>query len=435
MSAIAHNTMADKSKANHFFILSVSLAILTVAGAIFGYLKITKPETNPIKTQEKSWVVSTVSITPTTLAPTLTLYGRVESPKNAILRTPNFALTANTAVIVVAVLEGEAVRKNQLLIQLDDQDSQLNLKQREAEVKEIEAQISAEKQNHASNLIAITHEETLLKLAQATAKRAKQLKQQRVGSQAALEDAQQLVARQRLTVVSRQTQIKTHPSRLAQLQAKRSKALALWEVARLEWQRTKILAPFNGIVSTVSVSVGDRVRSGDALVTLYDNTALEVRAQIPTQYTDVILQALSLRQTLMATAQIDAHPLLLGLDRVSGQVNRNSGGIDGLFLVMKGANTLRLGQFLNLFLTLPAQSQVVALPLSALYGKDRIYKFVAGRMQGLTVEPVGQYLDKSTKEIKVLIRNPLLKANDQIITTSLPNALEGLKVQAISIKH
>lgn len=409
--------------------LLLSLLILTIGGVGFWYLHTTKPQPKTIENKEKTWMVSTVSATPKTLAPTLTLYGRVESPRDAVLRAPNLALSANAEVIVVAVLEGEQVKKNQLLIQLDDRDSQLNLAQREAEITDIEAQISVEQQRHENNLEAIGHDETLLKLAQESVKRAEQLKQQRVGSQAALEDAQQAVERQLLTIVNRRIEIKTHLARLAQLEAKQVRAVVLRDGAQLELERTKIVAPFSGIVSQVSVSVGDRVRSGDALLALYDHTALEVRAQIPNRYTGIVLQTLAEGRTLAAKAEVNAQRILLGLDRVSGQISRDSGGIDGLFLVIKGTNLLRLGQFITVFLDLPVQPQVVALPFSALYGKNRIYKLVAERMQGLTVERVGEYAE-STGEVRALVRSPQLTAGDQIITTQLPNAMEGLKVRA-----
>lgn len=408
--------------------LLLSLLILTIGGVGFWHLYTTKPQAKPIQKGEKTWIVSTVSVTPKTLAPTLTLYGRVESPRDAVLRAPNLTLSANTEVVVVAVLEGEQVKKNQLLVQLDDRDSQLNLTQREAEIADIEAQISVEKQRHENNLVAISYDETLLKLAQESVKRAEQLKQQRVGSQAALEEAQQAVERQMLTIVNRRIEIKTHPARLAQLEAKQVRAIALRDNARLELERTKIVAPFNGIVSQVSVSVGDRVRSGDALLALYDNTALEVRAQIPNRHTGMVLQTLAIGRALAAKAEVNTQPILLGLDRVSGQISRDSGGIDGLFLVIKGGNALRLGQFIKVLLDLPAQTQVVVLPFSAMYGKDRIYKLVAERMQGLTVERVGEYVE-STEEAKILVRSPQLKAGDQIVTTQLPNAMEGLKVR------
>lgn len=413
--------------------LFLALLVLAVGGAGFWYMLKTKPQAQPIKAEEKTWLVSTVSVTPQTLTPTVTLYGRVESPRDAVLRAPTQTLSANTEVWAVSVLEGEHVNENQLLIQLDDRDSQLNLKQREADVLDLEAQIENEEKRHASNLVAITYDEMLLKLTQESMNRAVQLKKQDVGSQAALEDTQKTVGQQMITVTNRRLEIETHPARLAQLKARLERTVALRDSARLELARAQVVAPFAGIVAEVSVSVGDRVRSGDALLALYDNTELEVRAQIPNRYADSVLETLATEQVLIANAKVNDRPLFLGLDRVAGKISQDSGGIEGLFRVTKGAQFLRLGQFMTLVLNLPPQQQVVMLPFSALYGTDRVYKSVAGRMQGLTIERVGEYAVPSG-EIKILAYSPKLKAGDQIITTQLPNAIEGLKINVVSPK-
>ncbi len=412
-----------------FFRFLLPLLILAMGiGGSNALLKI-KQKSKPIEIKEKIYPVSTLSVTLATLSPTLTLYGRVESPYTATLRTPNQSFNLNAQVIAVAVREGEKVLKNNLLIQLEDNDSHLNLKQRKADIVEIEAQIELEKQDYTRNLTALTHEETLLSLTQKTVERLRQLKKQRVSSQSALEEAQQAVERQMLAVIHRRLEIKNYKTRLLQLQAKRSRVVAQRDLARLEIVRTKITAPFNGIIAQVFVAIGDRVRSGDPLLSLYDNTVLELRAQIPNRFSGKILDALTGGgYQLQAYATLNKNRVLLQLDRVSGQINPDSGGIDALFRVIEGSHLLRLGQFLTVYLNLPQQSQVVALPFEAVYGTDRIYKQVDGRMRGLMVERVGEQILSSGKS-HILVRSPALQKGDQVVITQLPNAMDGLKVQ------
>ncbi|MEN8215215.1 MAG: HlyD family efflux transporter periplasmic adaptor subunit [Pseudomonadota bacterium] len=411
--------------------LLMPMLILAIGYGGFRYMQKTKPKNAPIKIEEQAWVVTVVSVTPATLSPTLTLYGRVESPRTATLRAPSQSLNVNAKVIEVAVLEGETVKKEDRLIRLEDSDSIFNLKQREADIVDIEAQIDLEKQRHANNLTALTHDEALLKLMQTSVERLRKLKKQRLSSQSALEEAQQAVERQMLQVINRRLDIKNHKARLAQLQAKRRRALAQRELIRLELARTKITAPFTGIIAKVFVAVGDRVRSGDTLLSIYDNAALEVRAQIPSRYQGTILDALAAGYQLQAHAQVHKKSVLLQLDRVSGQINPDSGGIDGLFRVED--NFLRLGQFLSLSLSLPKQTGVVALPFEAVYGRNRIYKLVDGRMKGLTIERVGEQVLPSGKS-QILVRSPALQIGDQVIVTQLPNAMDGLKVR-VAVTH
>ncbi|HHB93294.1 MAG TPA: HlyD family efflux transporter periplasmic adaptor subunit [Thioploca sp.] len=398
----------------------IILPILILAISIFGfrYMLKTKSKTGAIEITEPAWIVATTPVILETLSPTVTLYGRVESPKTSTLRSPNL----NAQVLQVKVLEGEKVNKNDILIRLEDSDSILKLKQQVADIKDISAQITLEKQRHANNLTIITHEESLLKLAKKSLERLRKLAKQKASSQSALDESQQLVERQTLTIIQRKLEIKNHKARLNQLQAKQIRAKALQDIAKLELARTKITAPFTGIIVEVKVAVGDRVRSGDILLSMYDNSVLEVRTQIPTRYQDIVMNSTN----ISAIAKLNSKSLTLTLDRISGQINQNSGGIDGLFKLSQPAN-LRLGQFLTLLLTLPKQTNVVALPYEAVYGMNHIYKLVDGRMQGLKIERIGeQVIDGKSK---ILVRSSNLQYGEQIIITQLPNAMDGLKVK------
>jgi RND family efflux transporter MFP subunit len=405
------------------------LLILGIGFGGFKYMQATKPKQAPIKIEEQTWLVAVKPVTLSVLSPTITLYGRVESPRTATLRTPTLSLNISTQVTQVAVLEGEKVKKGQILIALEDKDSRLNLKQKEAELMDIDAQIQLEKQRNDSNLKAIQHEQALLKLMQTSVKRFRQLNKKKLSSQATLDDAQQAVERQKLTVISRRLEIKNHKSRLSQLQAKRSRAVAQRDIAALELARTQIKAPFTGVIAKVTVAIGDTVHSGDSLLSIYDNATLEVRAQIPSRYKNTVLKALTKGYHLQAQTQIQTNKSLrLQLDRVSGEINLDSGGIDGLFRVKNQVKLLRLGEFLTLQLSLPHQSRIIALPFEAVYGINRIYKLIDGRMKAVNIERIGE---RSTTKgySEILVRSPELHQNDQVIVTQLPNAMDGLKVR------
>jgi hypothetical protein len=63
-----------------------------------------------------------------------------------------------------------------------------------------------------------------------------------------------------------------------------------------------------------------------------------------------------------------------------------------------------------------------------MYGLDRIYRLEDGRMTALTVERVGEQRT-AAGQTQVLARSPDLQAGDRVITTQLPNAITGLKVE------
>lgn len=421
--------LPDDSKFMKKIILPI--LILAITAAIFMYLVKTRPTTPKIEVKEQAWTVSTQTIEPTVISPTISLYGRVESPRTSTLSSPTFSLNGNGEVVEVAALEGQTVKAKQILLRLDARDSQLNLQQREADVTDIQAQLENEALQHQNNIASVSHEETLLRLVQKSGDRATELEKRKLGSISAADETQQSIERQHLSLNSRRIQIKTYESRIKQLQAKLQRAIALRDAAKLELERMQIKAPFSGTIAKLEVAVGDRVRSGDQLLTLYDNTALEVRAQIPLRYQGTVLNSMAKKQALIAETLVDEHPIRLRLMRVAGQINKDSGGIDGLFMVEKGQEILRLGQLLNLTLNLPETKEIIALPFEAVYGTNRIYKLQNDRMLGVEVERVGEK-QSSTGESQILIRSPALKPGDEIITTQLPNAMDGLKVQVLA---
>ena len=231
--------------------------ILAVAVGGAAALIATKPKAKPVEVTEKAWLVSAVAVEPGTYAPTLPLYGRVESLWSS-------SLTAGLAadVVEVPVIEGDEVAAGDLLVRLDDRDAALLLAQREAELAEAEARIAAENTQHQADLDSLPRERRLLELVEAELKRTEDLVRKKAGSQSTLDTARQAVERQAITLTAREQGIAGHASRLAELEARRAKAGALRDQARLELERTRITAPFAGRIARVLVAPGKRVKLG-----------------------------------------------------------------------------------------------------------------------------------------------------------------------------
>jgi HlyD family secretion protein len=120
------------------------------------------------------------------------------------------------------------------------------------------------------------------------------------------------------------------------------------------------------------------------------------------------------------------------LERLSGQVQQGSGGIDGLFRVSTGREHLALGQFVDLSVELAPMSNVVVMPSTALYGMKRIYLLRDGRMAGVDIKLVGER--RRDGKTQVLVQSPQLHDGDQAIVTHLPNAIDGLRVKTAAEK-
>lgn len=403
----------------------IALPLLIIGFAILAFmlLKVSEPETPAMEKKEKAWLVEAVEVDYQRVAPEVTIYGRVETPRDASLKS---ALEAD--VIQVNVLEGDNVTAGQTLIKLDDIDIQLVLQQRQADLQEAQSQIESENQRFHRDKALLANQKQLLNLTDKAVQRARKLEQTRLASQASLDDALAAYEQQALALKQLQFDIDNHTARLTQLQAAKQRAEALLAQAEVNLSRTEIKAPFAGRVAELTVSLGDRVRPGDSLLTVYDLDNLEVRAQIPGRYIPQVRQLLQQGKQLEARAVVDDQLMQLTLNRLSGEVREDSGGIDGLFSIENNIAPLPLGTFVELQLQLAEQDNVIEIPFSALYGMNRVYLIQDEHLQSVAIQRVGE-VERDNGKNSLLIRSESLKPGDLIAATQLPNAITGLRVE------
>jgi multidrug resistance efflux pump len=402
--------------------LGTAAAILSAGIGIFVILKLSGPAQQPVESRERVWRVDTLIAQPAQLSPTLTLYGRVETPE--LLRA---AAPADGRVAAVEVREGQRIEPGQLLLTMDPRDFVPRVQQAQADVDDLQAQLKREGLQHAANQDALAHERELLELADSALKRARDLRERKLGSDAAVDQARENWQRQLLAVTTRQLAVDEHGARLRQYQARLERARAVLTQAQLDQERSAVSSTFTGFVARVDVAAGDQVKRADTLLTLYPSNALEVRARLPAPYQQELLETLSAGRRLRAVARTGATEIVLHLDRVSGEADPS--GIDGLFSIRRGAELLRLGSMITLRLQRAPQADVVAVPYTALYGNDRLYKLVDGRLQGITVTALGDYAGAGDQSM-LLVKGSQLHVGDQLVTTHLPNAMTGLRAEA-----
>jgi len=374
-----------------------------------------------VESRERVWRVDTLIARPEQLSPTLTLYGRVETPE--LLRA---AAPADGRVAAVEVREGQRIEPGQLLLSMDPRDFLPRVQQAQADVDDLQAQLKREQLQHAANQDALAHERELLELAESALQRARDLRERKLGADAAVDQARENWQRQLLAVTTRQLEVDEHQARLRQYQARLERARAVLAQAQLDQERSTVTAAFAGYVAQVDVAAGDQVKRADTLLTLYPTNALEVRAKLPAPYQQELLETLNAGRTLRATARAGATDIELHLDRVSGEAEPS--GIDGLFRIQRGGELLRLGSMITLWLQRAPQAGVVAVPYTALYGNDRMYKLAEGRLQGIRVTALGDYAGPGNQSM-LLVKSPQLQAGDELVTTHLPNAVTGLRAE------
>lgn len=402
-------------------VLSLLIVLLTLA--LLMIFKFIQPEP-PVKPQEeKTWTVQTTPLVDGVKSPQLELYGQVESPHTATITA-----IINADVKSLDVNEGQNVTQGQLLITLDDTDAKLAFDDKTSYVAELEALIDSEKNRYKNDLAALKLEKSLVALAEKKLAREKKTSKTNLTSQSSFDSQKQALNNQKLALSARQLNITDHPARLAQLEARLNRSRAQAQQAENDLLRATVVAPFDGIILKTMVSPGERVRPGEVLLEMYATDQVELRAQLPQKFIAIVKQSLADQLPLEATVLTDSGRHVVSMSRISGSMADGGHGVDALFMVDSDVvDTLTIGDTLEMTLKLPAIDNVFSVPVSSIYGTNRIYRVDDERLVAVSVEKMGRQY-KEDKQF-ILVRSDELQAGDEIITTQLPHAITGLKVE------
>ncbi len=415
-------------KTNRHSPKALSLAVVIVTLMLLLIFKFNQPQP-PVKLQEeKAWLVQTQQLVAGAKSPQLELYGRVESPYTATITS---SITAD--IKSLDVKEGQHVTKGQLLILLDDIDVQLVLEDKRSNVAELEALIQSENNRYKNDLVSLKLEKSLVSLAEKKLAREEKTSKTNLTSQSSFDSQKQALQNQKLALNARKLSVTDHPARLAQLEARLSRSRALALQAQHDLQRATVVAPFDGIILNIMVSPGERVRPGEVLLETYATEQVELRALLPQKFVAIIKRSLANEIPLPAKVKTDAGVRVVSLSRISGLITDGGHGVDALFVMNSEAvdeltiDELTIGETLEMMLVLPSVDNVFSLPVSSIYGSNRIYRVEDERLVSIKVKKLGsQYINDNQY---VLVRSEKLKAGDEIITTQLPHAVSGLKVE------
>lgn len=395
------------------------LIILAVGVLVFITLKATRPEPAEVTATERSWRVEVQAIKPGSQVPVLPLYGEVLAPDQQ-------TITATLAGRVAErpVSEGMSVKQGDLLLALDEADIGPVLAQARAQVDDLDAQISSEQVRYRNDQAALKSEQAIVANARRQFERIESLVGRNLASRENLEAATDALARAELTVSTRQRAIQEHPARLQSLEAKLAQARANLAATQRDVDRARVVAPFDGVVTGIEVAVGDQVSRNEPLLTVYPTRGLEVRARVPQVFQNELITALGQGQTLTAISD-NGHEFVLA--RFAGL--SDPAGTEAVLELQGEPGGLRPGALLPLTLERPARQQAVDVPFSALYGADSVYLMTEdGRMQRVEVERIGEARSENG-ERRLLIAGEQLTPGARLITTHLPNAVTGLKVE------
>ncbi|HET8903846.1 MAG TPA: biotin/lipoyl-binding protein [Saccharospirillum sp.] len=194
--------------------LLLSGVILAAAGAAVGIMMNQAPEPEKADATETEWRIESARVEAGFYQPEIRLVGRLEAR-----RQQTFTAAFSAEVMELTVTEGDRVQAGDLLLRLDDFDTRQQRQQAEADLADIESQRQIRQLQQRLDTQALAVATAKLEQLQEQLTKQQQLVTRGLAPQQHLDDLQQQVDQQQLSVLQHRTTIDSHPAELARLDA------------------------------------------------------------------------------------------------------------------------------------------------------------------------------------------------------------------------
>ena len=369
------------------------IIIICLAGAGFWYIKDNAPQARKKPTQKISGVkVETRTIAPKTLQLKLQSYGQISAKT-----TTKLSAQVNGVVTNVAdnFAEGAFFAKGDLLISLDNRDYQNNINSAKANLTQAQQDLALEN----------------AKVAQAKA------------------DWQRLNKNTKVpTLVSRTPQAKIAKAKVSSMHAQYNQAI-------INFQRTKITAPFDGRIMSKQISIGDYASANTSLAEIISTDVLQVR--LPLKNSDLAFinlpeQQLSSQQQTSDLPNVEFTSNLIEQQKWEGKIVRTEAAIDTssqqLFVIgeisapfseqQSNKHTLKIGQYIVANIQGKTLANAISVNVSNLYQGEYVFVVTKGIIEKRLVKV-------SWRNDSIAIISQGLKAGDVLVTSILSDAAQG----------
>ena len=356
------------------------------------------------------------------LTQTVVASGRVMTPQRI-----SIAAETTGRVNAIPVLEGQTVKRGQLLIQLNDLDERASMAQATATVSQAEAKL---RQLHEVALPAASQN---LKQAQTNAEQAKkqyertrELQARGFFSQAQLDEAKRNYDVINSQVNAARLQVKSNQptgSDLAVAAATVAQANASLRLAQVKLNEDAILAPADGTLISRSVESGDIVQPGKELMVLAANGETQILVQLDEKN----LAKLALGQKVLGSADAYADQRFDAVvSYINPGVDATRGSVEVKLLVANPPAYLRQDMTVSVDIETARRSGALTIPTGAIHDASSNAPWVLVVRNKHTVrQPVKLGL-RGDNSVEVLTG---IKAGEAVILTALGTITADMRVR------
>lgn len=221
---------------------------------------------------------------------------------------------------------------------------------------------------------------------------------------------------------------------IRQAEAELAAAEADLEFARLNLERTRLSVPFDGVVVSESVNVGQFVGNGSRLATVYGTDVVDVRVPLDSrelEWFEVPSRAGGMGSTAVVSAIFGGaeHSWRGRVTRMEAEVDQSSRMVHVVVEVPRPYDAssdrpaLLPGTFVDVMIHGRTIKNVTALPRHALHDGNRVWVFDGGALHIREVEVL-----RSDRELTLVGEG--LVHGDLVIVSALDAVTDGMKVRS-----
>lgn len=408
-------------------ILRIGLPIVVLVAALLvaGYLRATKPRLTPTEPEERTWLISAVEAQVRDQQPDLVAYGEVVTQRDVEMR----ALVAGQVTAVGdAFVDGALVHAGDLLVQIDQFDfeqavaeAKARLAEAKASLVEIEAQLDSERNG-------LQYDREQLDIADREVARRESLVRKKAASEKALDDARSARSERARAASARERTVEALKARSQRQSAIIQQVEVNLRRAQRDLENTRLVAPFDGLLTDTSAAIGKRLGVNDRVARLLDLGRLEAKFHLSdAEFGRLVAskEGLAGRHALIlwraGTRRFDFDGEVV---RVSGEIDPASGGVVAYARIKNAGpgTALRPGAFVEVRVADRHFRDVVRLPETALHNDDTVYVVAGERLEARLV----QLLLRVGND--VLVHGELAQG-EQVAVTRFPEIGPGVKVK------
>ena len=401
--------------------------VLLIAVLIAGYLEATKPQLKPSESVEREWLVDLVTTSIGDQEYFVKAYGEVIPERDLEMRS---LVSGQVIEVSPNFKDGGIIDSGEMLLQIEPFEYVSTMNQAKAELssarallKEYKAQLRAEERSADQNKIQ-------LELAIRELNRRKKLLTQKVVSEKHVEDAAILASeRERIEGLSTET-VRAYTARLERQESVISSAEILLQRTQRDLKNTKLIAPFEGYLTSTSAAVGKRLSINDRVARLLDLKQLEVMFHLPdSEYGKLIssdgdgLEGRII--TVVWRFGQQTREFVAAIERVSSEIKSETGAIRVYAQLFTDSESIliRPGTFVEVIMPGPIFPRSVKLPENALHESNSVYVSVGGRLEKRLVDVLGRTGNE------IIVRGEL-SDGDKVVISRFAEIGPGIKVRA-----